>query len=180
MSQRSYGYRQQAAVPGGLFDTSPHSIVARANEETEEGAVKFGMGVVQGASPGATVKLPVGVSTSSLFEGVVLTGVKSMDLHGASMIGETDTLGILEWGKAWVRLASDVATVAYGDRLYLVVSGDDAGKFSNSAEDSVAVNGRFIGGIESGDIAPVRLFNQEAAVDATLADHETRIAALEA
>ncbi|MDR3165442.1 MAG: hypothetical protein LBU13_07670 [Synergistaceae bacterium] len=174
MSQRSYGYRQQAAVPGGLFDTSPHSIVARSNEEPTLGAVKFGMGVVQGTAPGANIKLPTEASASALFEGVVTTGIKSMDLQGVSAIGETDTLGILEWGKVWVRLASGIASVAYGDRLYLVVSGDDAGKFSNSAIDAIAVNGKFIGGIESGDIAPVRLFNQ----DATLADHETRITAL--
>jgi hypothetical protein len=110
-----------------------------------------------------------------------------MDLQGNSAIGKTDTLGILEWGKTWVRLKSEIESVAYGDRLYLVVSGEEAGKFSNTAVNAVAVNGKFIGGIESGDIAPVRLFNQDAAIDAeltaanaTLTDHESRIAALEA
>ena len=186
MSQRSYGHHQRAAVPGGLRDTSPHSIVARANEETKLGAVKFGMGVVQGTAPGTNVKLPVSDSTSGAFEGVVITGVKSMDLQGKIAIGETDTLGILKWGKVWVRLASGLASVAYGDALYLVTSGDDAGKFTNEADNAVAVNGVFIGGIESGDMAPVELFNQGSAVganisalDTQIADHETRIAALE-
>ena len=186
MSQTSYGYHQQAAVPGGLRDTSPHSIVARANEETEPGAVRFGMGVVQGSVPGTNVKLPTSASTAGTFEGIVLTGVKSMDLQGAIAIEETDTLGVLKWGKAWVRLASGIATVVYGDQLYLVKSGDDAGRFSNEADDAIAVNGVFIGGIESGDIAPVELFNQGSAIgagmtklDAEIADHETRIAALE-
>jgi hypothetical protein len=187
MSQTSYGYRQQAAVPGGLRDTSPHSIVARANEETEPGAVKFGMGVVHGAVPGANVSLPTAGSTADQFEGIVLTGVKSMDLQGSVTIGETDTLGILKWGRAWVRLASGVASVAYGDALYLVISGDDAGKFTNEESGAIAVNGAFIGGLESGDIAPVELFNQGsalganmAALDTQVADHEARIAALEA
>ena len=187
MSQTSYGYHQQAAVPGGLRDTSPHSIVARANEETEAGAVKFGMGVVQGTVPGSNVKLPVSDSTSDMFEGIVITGVKSMDLQGAVAIEKTDTLGILKWGKVWVRLASVVASVAYSDSLYLVISGDDAGKFTNEADNAIAVNGVFIGGIESGDIAPVELFNQGSAIganiaahDTQIADHETRIAALEA
>ena len=186
MSQTSYGYRQQAAVPGGLRDTSPHSIVARANGETEPGAVRFGMGVVQGASPGANVKLPGGASTAGQFEGVVTAGVKSIDLQGAVMTGETDTLGILKWGKVWVRLAAGVGAVAYGDALYLVTSGDDAGKFANEESDAIPVNGVFIGGMESGGIAPVELFNQGPALGAgiaalapQLAGHETRLAPLE-
>ena len=187
MAQTSYGYHQQAAVPGGLRDTSPHSIVARANEETESGAVKFGMGVVQGTVPGSNVKLPTEASTSDQFEGVVVTGVKSMDLRGDVLIGATDTLGILKWGKIWVRLVPGLSSVAYGDALYLVTSGDDAGKFTNEEDDAIAVNGVFIGGIESGDMAPVELLNKGSAVganisalDTQIADHETRIAALEA
>ena len=187
MSQRSYSYRQRSGVPGGLVDTSPHSIVARANEETELGAVKFGMGVVQGSAPGSNVKLPTDASTADQFEGVVMTSVKSMYLRGVIAIGETDTLGILKWGRPRVRLASGVESVAYGDQLYLATSGDDAGKFTNEPDNAIAVNGVFIGGIESGDIAPVELFNQGSAfganiatIDTQIADHETRIAALEA
>jgi hypothetical protein len=179
-------YHQQAAVPGGLRDTSPHSIVARANGEATLGAVKFGMGVVQGSVPGTNTKLPVSGSTADMFEGVVMTSVKQMDLQGVSALGETDTLGVLKWGRAWVRVKGGL-TIAYGEQAYLVNDGDDAGLFTNDENGAFAVNGKFIGGVESGDIAPVELYNQSPAVSATLEanettleDHESRISTLEA
>jgi hypothetical protein len=174
MAQLSYSYNQKAASPGGLRDTSPHMIVARANGEPS-GKVKFGMGVVQGVNPGKDVKLPDTGSGADLFEGVVAAGVKQMDLQGNTALDATDTLGVLKWGAVWVRLAEGL-TVAYGERLYLINAGADAGMFTNESTDAIAVNGKFTGGVESGDIAPVELFNQSAAIESALSDHETRIA----
>jgi hypothetical protein len=81
-----------------------------------------------------------------------------MDLRGHSALNRTFTLSVIKWGKVWVRLA-DGLTVNYGDQLYLVNTGNDAGLFANSGEGAIAVNGKFIGGVESGNIAPVELFN---------------------
>jgi hypothetical protein len=158
MAQLSYSYNQQAAVPGGLRDTSPHSIVARANGEIIDGKVKFGMGVVVGDNPGKDAKLPVGASTTENFEGIVISGIKQMDLHGEAHLDHTYTLGVLKWGKVWVRLV-DGLTITYGDQLYLTNTGNNAGLFTNEDTDAIVVNGKFIGSVESGDIAPVELFN---------------------
>jgi hypothetical protein len=179
MSQTNYSFKQQAAVPGGLCDTAPHSIVTRANEEAALDAMKFGIGVVKGSNPGRDVELPTSSSTVNEFEGVVVTGVKQMDFNGNVVFGKGDTLGILQWGKVWVKLAGDL-TVNYGDQLYLINIGADAGLFSNEEDNGFAVNGKFIGGVESGDIAPVELYsNQNPAIVTALEDHETRISALE-
>jgi hypothetical protein len=140
--------------------------------------VKFGMGVVQGDNPGSDAKLPAAGVVAADFEGVVVAGVKQMELQGASALEKTDTLGVLQWGRVWVRIAEGL-DVSYGERLYLIHTGENAGLFSNAATNAIALNGKFIGGKES-DIAPVELFNQSAAIDATLDDHEARITALEA
>jgi hypothetical protein len=166
MAQTSYNYTMQRAVPGGAVDTSPHSIVARANGETVKGKVKFGMGVVQGATPGTDVKLPVTNSTADLFEGIVSTGVAEMDKDGAVALRGTDTLGVMRWGKRWVRVP-DGLTIAYGEPLYLIISGNNAGYFTNDDTDTLAVNGRFLGAADSGDIVPAELYNAPEPVSAT-------------
>ena len=53
----------------------------------------------------------------------------------------------------------------YGDSLYLVISGDDAGCFTNAAEEgsTIAVKGRFIGSKGTGNVAPIELFGQAQA-----------------
>jgi hypothetical protein len=163
MAQLSYNYQMQKAVPGGAVDTSPHSIVARANGETDKGKVKFGMGVVQGANPGKDAEIPVAGSTADQFEGVVCTGVAEMDMEGFTTLKGTDTLGVMRWGKRWVRIPAGL-TIAYGEQLYLINDGADAGLFSNSDTDAIAVNGRFIGAVDSGDIAPAELYNAPATV----------------
>jgi hypothetical protein len=161
MAQTSYSYKMQAAVPGGLRDTAPHEIVARANGETKSGAVKFGMGVVQGANPGEDVKLPTTASAMEAFEGVVTSDIKQMDTSGNVQIAPTDTLGVLKWGRVWIRIA-DGLTIAYGEPVYLIRTGDDAGLFSNSATGAIPVNAKFIGAADSGDIAPAEFWSAPA------------------
>jgi hypothetical protein len=177
-AQLSYNYTMQRAVPGGAVDTSPHSIVARANGETVQGKIRFGLGVVQGSNPGKDVKLPVSGATADLFEGIISVGVAEMDMDGTTVIRGTDTLGVMRWGKRWVRVPDDL-TIAYGDALYLIVSGDNAGYFTNDDSGTLAVNGRFLGAADSGDIAPVELYNQSAAAEAELSSLDARVTALE-
>jgi hypothetical protein len=161
MSQLSYNFNLQAGVPGGLCDTAPHEIVARANGEAAPGVVKYGMGVVVGDNPGKDVKLPVTASTVEKFEGVVKTGISQMDLEGNSALRQTQTLNVLKWGNVWLRLVEGL-TITYGDPVYLVNTGADAGLFTNEEGDGIAINGKFLGGVESGNIALAEIFNQIA------------------
>jgi hypothetical protein len=70
----------------------------------------------------------------------------------------TKVLGLLEWGKIWVRVPDNLA-VSYGDEVFLITSGDDRGKFTNASAGGIAVSGMFIGSVDSGDIAPVKFYN---------------------
>lgn len=162
MRQTSYSYQTPKGVAGGLFDISPKSIDSRINGETTADALKFGMGAVQGATPGTDVKVPTDTDTADKFEGLVLTGfVGEMDMAGDQKLQPKQTVGILRYGKAWARVAPGV-TVQYGDALYLINEGEDAGLFTNDDEDAIAVKGRFIGPLDSSDIAPVEIYNQMA------------------
>ena len=144
------------------MDLSPYSVDSRINGETEPGALKFGMGVVQGATPGTNVALPTAAATADKFEGLLLTGfTQEMDSAGEVTIRPKQTVGVLRYGKAWARVSKDAA-VSYGDKLYLITSGDEAGLFTNKASGNLAVNGRFVGAADSVGIAPVEIYNQQA------------------
>jgi len=161
--QNSYGYAAPRGVAGGLFDVSPYRIDSRVNGEKQAGAMKFGMGAVQGDSPGTNVALPDDGAEEGGFEGLVMTGhTTEMDVEGKVVIAPLQTVGVLRWGKAWALVASG-AEPAYGDYLYLVTEeGADRGKFTNDEDGGLAVNGRFVGGAVSGDLAPVEIFNQKS------------------
>jgi len=157
--QMSYSYKTPKGVAGSLFDISPYRVDSRVNGEPGD-AMQFGMGVVQGGSPGVNVAVPVASSEPGQFEGLLLTGfVNEMDMGGNVKIRPLQTVGILRWGKAWARVASDVEPV-YGEGLYVVLTGPDRGKFTNDSEGTLPVNGRFVGGLGTGAIAPVEIFNQ--------------------
>lgn len=158
MLQNRYGYSSQRGVPGGLYDSSPRSVFARANGEASPTAVQYGYGVVQGDAPGTDVKLPTDASTADMFEGVVVQGISEHDLDGSVRNNPTKTLGILDWGKAWVRVPNGL-TVSYGDKAYLIVKGADAGKFTNNTEGAMDVNAKFITSVDSGDMAAIKLYD---------------------
>jgi hypothetical protein len=173
--QTTYSYTTPKGVAGGLLDISPYSIDSRINEETDEKSLRYGMGAVVGTSPGKTVLIPSDASTAAQFEGIVLTGFNvEQDRHGEVYVYPKQTVGILKYGGAWARVAPGL-TIAYGDPLYLVIDGDDAGLFSNEPTDAIAIGGRFVGGLGTGNIAPVELYNQGAAI----ASLEARVTALE-
>jgi len=163
--QLSYNYFTPKGVAGSLVDISPKSIDSRINGETVVGKLMFGMGAVQGNNPGLDVLVPVAASTIEQFEGVVLTGfTNQMNMSGQVEIRPQQTVGILRWGRAWVRVPEGVEP-AYGEALHLIPSGDDAGLFTNDdgGGDNLAVNGMFIGGLGTGNVAPVEIYNQKNA-----------------
>ena len=61
----------------------------------------------------------------------------------------------MRYGRIYVRVETGDEP-AYGDPLYLIIDGDEAGCFTSTEDDgtTIAVNGRFIGGIDN-SIAPV-------------------------
>jgi hypothetical protein len=50
----------------------------------------------------------------------------------------------------------------YGDLLYLINSGSESGLFTNESDDGLAIKGRFIGSLGTGNVAPVEIYNQMA------------------
>ena len=75
----------------------------------------------------------------------------------------------MRYGRIYGRVVDGVE-IAYGDPVYLITSGDNAGMFTNSAsstgqeeegeaDDTIAIKGRFLCGVDS-NIAIVELFNQ--------------------
>ncbi len=166
--QTAYNFATSRGVAGGLYDLSPYASDSRLNGETVAGALKFGMGVVGGSAPGANVKRPAAGATPANFEGIVMTGFTTeQDINGNVVVMPGQTVGLLRYGRVWVRIKDGIAP-EYGEPLHLIVDGDDAGLFTNAADvpaegaasKTIAVKGRFIGGKGSGNVAPVELFNQ--------------------
>lgn len=56
--QTSYNYTTPKGVAGGLYDLAPYQVDSRVNGEATPGVLKFGMGVVQGTTPGTNVVRP--------------------------------------------------------------------------------------------------------------------------
>ena len=158
MLQTNYGFESQRGVPGGLVDSSLRDIISRANGETSHTAIMHGLGVVCGNNPGDDVVLPTTDSSPALFEGVVMTGITERDIDGDVRINPTKMLNILAWGKVWVRVPDNI-TVSYGDKAFLIVTGSDTGKFTNDQNEGIDINAKFIGSVDSGNIAPILLYN---------------------
>ncbi len=168
----NYGYSSNKGIPGGLVDMSARKVNTRTAEET----IRFGMGVVRGTSAGVQVKRPVAASTAAQFEGVAVNGgTNEFDLDGKLVVNAAGTLSVMRWGSVWVRTPADL-TIAYGDDVYLITSGDDAGCFTNAAAESsddfttVAIKGMFLKADSSAGIAAVELFNQAQEVAAAASE----------
>ena len=162
--QTSYNYQLKKGTPGGLYDLSPHLIDSRANGEESKETLKFGMGVVVGATPGADVLVPTAASVEADFEGLVVNGGgKELDMSGILFIQPRQTIDVLRWGRLWALIVPETE-VAYGDPLYLVNDGDNAGMFTNDdgGGANLPINGKFIGGLGTDNVAPVEIYNQKA------------------
>ena len=156
--QTSYVYNTPIGAAGGIVDLAPHYIRSFTNEAAT-GAMAFGIGVVKGTNAGAGVKLPVAGSAAADFEGIVTNRrTTELDLEGNLTLRTKCALGVMQYGVIYALLAEGAAP-SYGDAVYMVKSGDDAGKFTESSSSTLAVKGRFLSAADNG-IAIVELFNQ--------------------
>lgn len=156
--QTSYRYNTPIGAAGGIADLAPHFIVAFTNE-ANTGALGFGLGCVKGTAAGYGVKAPVVGSSATDFEGIITNRrTTELDLDGNLSLRNKCTVGVMRYGTIYAVLAEG-ADPAYGKALYMVKSGDDAGKFTDSSSSTLAIKGRFLSGADNG-IALVELFNQ--------------------
>lgn len=169
-AQTVYKFSTPIGMAGGIVDLAPYAIDTFLNSE-DTGDMVFGVGVVKGTKAGTEVKLPVAASTAGAFEGITVNNLTTeYDLEGKINIRKAAAIGVMRYGRVYARVMTGI-TPAYGDPLYLVVTGDEAGYFSNEASTtgtndatytSIAVKGRFLGTVSNG-IAQVELFNQAQA-----------------
>ena len=134
-AQTRYGYTTPIGAAGGIVDLAPHSIDTFLNEE-ESGVLKFGVGVVRGSKPGVNIALPTEDATAAEFEGITTNNrTTEYDLEGKLHVRNGAAVGVMRYGKIYGRVAEGVEP-AYGDPVYLIVSGDEAGCFTNEASDA--------------------------------------------
>ena len=159
--QTSYSYNTPIGAAGGIVDLGPHFIVSFINEAAT-GALAFGMGCVTGTTAGKGVALSTASSTAANFEGIITNRrTTELNLEGGLTLRNKCTLGVMRYGLVYGLLATG-ATPEYGDPVYMVKSGDDAGKFTDSSTSTLAIKGRFLSGAADG-VAIIELFNQAQA-----------------
>ena len=155
--QMNYG-EPSRGIPGLLYDRANYEAVTRRNG-ADDGKMFFGLGVVQGAEPGKDITLPATGATVDKFEGVVMYSANTeMDDDGAVLLHKGQILNVCQSGKLWVQLVDSVEP-AYGQPVYLVIAGDDAGKFTPTKGPNLAVKDRFIGAAQNG-IEPAQFVEQ--------------------
>ena len=159
-AQTSYNFKTVAGAAGGIVDLAPNKIDTFINKEAT-GTMKFGYGVIRDS--GNVCKIPVGGTTGDKFLGVTVNNrTTEFDLEGNTYIRNKAAIGVMRYGSIYAKVASGL-TIAAGDKLYLIISGTDAGKFTNaSGGTAIAVNGVFDGPADSQAIAPVTLYNAPA------------------
>ena len=171
-AQTRYGYSSPIGAADGIVDLAPYAIDAFLTEE-DTGKMQFGMGVVTGSKKGTGIKLPVKASTAANFEGVTTNRrTTEYDVEGDLKLRKAATIGVMRYGRIYVRVAAGVKP-GYGDSLYLITEGEEAGCFTNAAASTesgsadkatIAIKGRFLGGVDtSAQIAAVELFNEAQA-----------------
>ena len=155
-AQTVYSFSTPIGQAGGIYDLAPYAVDAFCNE-ADNGVMKFGMGVVEGTKPGENVKVGSGD-----FEGIVTNRRTTENaILGGVVLNKGCTVGVMRYGRIYGLLATN-AEPAYGDAVYLVTSGDDAGCFTPTSTNNTAVKGRFLSAASDG-IALIELFNQAQA-----------------
>jgi len=170
-AQTSYSFNTKKGGAGGIYDLAPYVVNTFINESAT-GAVKPGMGVVRGTTAGVHAKKASAVT--DIFEGILTNRLTTeRDLEGNIYVRNKTALGVMEYGIIWGLLKANDAP-AYGDAVYLVCTGDDAGTFTKTAgANTMAINARFVGGADNG-VAPIEL-QQKNVVDATLGVASTTV-----
>lgn len=155
-AQTSYNLHTSHGVAGGLYDLSVHTVDTRNNSEID-GKVRFGLGVIEGNTPGKNVTLPTTGATKAKFEGVVINShAHEQDRNGDVKLRNGETVGILTNGRIYVRITED-ADPKYGDGVYLITDGEKAGYFTNDMGEGtgIKVSGYFLDKKATDAIAPV-------------------------
>lgn len=163
-AQTKYGYSTPMGAAGGIVDLAPYAIDSFINEE-EAGAMKFGIGVVDGSKSGATIKKPADGATANDFAGITVNNrTTEYDIEGKLHVRKGVSVGVMRYGRVYGRVANGI-TPAYGEAVYLITTGNEAGFFTNaSGANTVAVKGRFMSGKDTtANIALIELFNQAQA-----------------
>lgn len=160
-AQTRYGFSPAIGAAGGIVDLAPYAIDTFLNEE-EDGKMKFGIGVVSGSKPGVNIKVPADGAKAENFEGITTNNrTTEYDLGGKIYIRKGKGMGVMKYGRIYGRVAQGVEP-KYGDKVYLVTTGDDAGFFSN--KDGVEIKARFMGAVDSStQVAEIELFNEAQA-----------------
>lgn len=163
MAQTRYSFSSTSNCAGGIADLAPYEIDTFLNAENT-GVLQFGMGVVQGDKPGVNIKKPATGATAATFEGITTNNrTTEYDLEGGLSIRKAASVGVMRYGKIYGRVKHG-DTIAYGDAVYLIVSGADAGHFTSVSTNNVAIKGRFVSGVDvTADIAMIELFNEAQA-----------------
>lgn len=157
-AQNSYVFSTPIGQAGGIYDLAPYAVDSFCNE-SNDGVVKFGMGVVKGTTAGKQVKAPASGATAADFEGIVTNRRTTENaIEGGPVVKKGTTVGVMRYGRIFGLLATDAAP-AYGDPVYMVASGNDAGCFTKTSTSNVAIKGRFLSAASNG-IALIELFNQ--------------------
>lgn len=171
--QTTYGFGFPKGVPGGLFDLSAHEVATR---QAEGEGISFGVGVVAGTNKGTDVALPSAGAAGEDFEGVIVHNsvMVEKDMENHVRIGDGRTVGCLTRGKIWVKTGGK-AEPAYKEKVYLIISGDEAGMFTTASDNEstkVMVNGIFLGETDDG-IANAEFLPIIAAVETVTEDTAT-------
>lgn len=158
-AQIKYGYSTPMGAAGGIVDLAPYAIDTFLNEN--ETGVLFGMGVVQGTKPGINVAKPASGATAAKFEGIVTNNrTTEFDMNGKLTVKKGASVGVMRYGRVYGRVAAGIKP-AYGEKAYLIISGDEAGCFTNVSSNNVAVAARFLSTVDTAaQIAVIELFNQ--------------------
>lgn len=129
-AQLDYGYSTPKGVAGGKYDIAFDEVITRKNEEAD-GVLKYGMAAMIGTNAGSGVKVPTAGCTAAKIEGIVLRAANTeQDMSGHVVVKNNASVGILRRGHVWGRIASD-AVPKYGEKAYVVVTGEDAGTFTH-------------------------------------------------
>lgn len=148
MAQLDYNREPIVGIPGQISSLQNTTVKTRSNDVD----IKFGRGVVAGATPGETVTLPSGAGDS--FEGIAVFTHK-MDINrNESFYEAKDAVSMLTVGTVWVE--STVA-VDYGDTVYLINTGDDAGKITNVVGTNTPTGAKVITGNTAAGLCEIEL-----------------------
>jgi hypothetical protein len=130
-----YSYKASRAGAGIIDNFAPYKATVRQIDQTATELPKhYGLAMFIGSIVGENVILPESGTAISDFEGVLSYSTRNERKYKNELqeveIAYNDINTILQWGTVGVRVADD-ATPEYNDKVYIITSGDDVGKFTN-------------------------------------------------